>query len=216
MIIRNETPADYDAITEVTAEAFLTLAISQHTEQFIIQALRAAGALTISLVAEIDGQVVGHIAFSPITISDGTPNWQGSGPGFRPAPLPAAGHRQGADCRRACPAQSHGQQRLRSGRPSGILQDAGFPKHPGPGSRRCFPRKYSWSCRLMIIVRKVLCTSIRDFRQQRSVTRHEFAVRRLRTGQRACHPQGGCNPLVLSVYCASLTGQKASGFLFPS
>jgi putative acetyltransferase len=80
MIIRNETPSDYDAITRVTAEAFLTLAISGHTEQFIIQALRAAGALTISLVAEIDGQVVGHIAFSPITISDGTPNWHGLGP----------------------------------------------------------------------------------------------------------------------------------------
>jgi putative acetyltransferase len=42
--------------------------------------LRSAGALTISLVAEIDGQIVGHIAFSPITISDGTKDWYGMGP----------------------------------------------------------------------------------------------------------------------------------------
>ncbi len=37
-----------------------------------MNALRAAGALTISLVAEVDGKVVGHIAFSPVTISDGS------------------------------------------------------------------------------------------------------------------------------------------------
>jgi putative acetyltransferase len=60
--------------------AFETLEISNHTEQFIIAALRAAKALTISLVAEADGQVIGHIAFSPLTISDGTPNWYGLGP----------------------------------------------------------------------------------------------------------------------------------------
>ncbi|MCG7851248.1 MAG: N-acetyltransferase, partial [Methanosarcinaceae archaeon] len=51
-----------------------------HTEQFIINALRAADALTISLVAEINGTIVGHIAFSPVTISDGSPNWYGLGP----------------------------------------------------------------------------------------------------------------------------------------
>jgi putative acetyltransferase len=53
---------------------------SRQTEHFIVNALRAAGALTISLVAEIDGQVVGHIAFSPIAISDDTTNWYGLGP----------------------------------------------------------------------------------------------------------------------------------------
>ena len=71
-IIRNETQDDISAITEVTFAAFKTLEISNHTEQFIIEALRAAKALTVSLVAEMDGQVVGHIAFSSITISDGT------------------------------------------------------------------------------------------------------------------------------------------------
>src|SRR5512143_1523338 len=80
VIIRSETSADVSAIAEVTAAAFNMLAISAHTEQFIIAALRAAKALTLSLVAEVDGRVVGHIAFSPVTISDGSPNWYGLGP----------------------------------------------------------------------------------------------------------------------------------------
>jgi putative acetyltransferase len=80
VLIRNETAADVGAITEVTVAAFKTLGISNHTEQFIIEALRAAGALTISLVAETGGRVVGHIAFSPLIISDGAHNWYGLGP----------------------------------------------------------------------------------------------------------------------------------------
>ena len=80
IIIRSETDADVGTIADVTIAAFKTLAISNHTEQFIIAALRAAKALTVSLVAEVDGRVVGHIAFSPVTISDGSPNWYGLGP----------------------------------------------------------------------------------------------------------------------------------------
>ena len=80
MIIRQETTSDIEAITQITIAAFRTLPISNHTEQFIIKALRAAGALTLSLVAEIDGRVVGHIAFSPVTISDGAEDWYGLGP----------------------------------------------------------------------------------------------------------------------------------------
>jgi putative acetyltransferase len=78
--IRSETGADASAIAEVTVAAFKTLEISNHTEQFIVAALRDAGALTLSLVAEVEGRVVGHIAFSPLSISDGTPNWYGLGP----------------------------------------------------------------------------------------------------------------------------------------
>jgi putative acetyltransferase len=78
--IRSEADADVDSIAEVTVAAFKTLEISNHTEQFIIAALRAAKALTVSLVAELDGRVVGHIAFSPVAISDGTRNWYGLGP----------------------------------------------------------------------------------------------------------------------------------------
>ncbi len=42
--------------------------------------MRAAKALIVSLVAEVEGRVVGHIAFSPVTMSDGTPDWYGLGP----------------------------------------------------------------------------------------------------------------------------------------
>ena len=80
IVIRTETSADIEAITKVTSAAFETLEISNHTEQFIIEALRAAKALTVSLVAELDGRVVGHVAFSPVTISDGTQDWYGLGP----------------------------------------------------------------------------------------------------------------------------------------
>jgi putative acetyltransferase len=80
MRLRDETPADVAAIDAVTEAAFRTLAISRHTEQFIVAALREAGALTISLVAEREGRVVGHVAFSPVTLDDGTPGWYGLGP----------------------------------------------------------------------------------------------------------------------------------------
>ena len=80
IVIRSETDADVNAITDVTVAALKALKISNHTEQFIIAALRVANALTISLVAEVKGRVIGHIAFSPLTISDGTRNWYGLGP----------------------------------------------------------------------------------------------------------------------------------------
>ena len=80
MIVRKETVLDIEAITRVTIAAFKTLPISNNTEQFIIKALRAAGALTLSLVAEIEGHVVGHVAFSPVILSGGTEGWYGLGP----------------------------------------------------------------------------------------------------------------------------------------
>lgn len=80
MIIRKETEADYEAISSVTEKAFKAVALSPHTEQFIISALRADNALAVSLVAETEGQIVGHIAFSPVKFSDGSLNWYGAGP----------------------------------------------------------------------------------------------------------------------------------------
>lgn len=80
MIIRNETKSDVEAISDVTKAAFENHPISNQTEHFIVNALRASNALTISLVAEVEGEVVGHIAFSPITISDGSKGWYGLGP----------------------------------------------------------------------------------------------------------------------------------------
>jgi putative acetyltransferase len=80
VIIRSEMESDVEVISDVTRSAFENHPYSHQTEQFIIDALRAAGALTISLVAEVGGRVVGHIAFSPVTISDGSHDWYGIGP----------------------------------------------------------------------------------------------------------------------------------------
>ena len=80
LLIRDDTDMDCATITEITAKAFETLEISDHTEQFVVMGLRAAKALTVSLVAEINGKMVGHIAFSPVTLSDGTTDWYGLGP----------------------------------------------------------------------------------------------------------------------------------------
>jgi putative acetyltransferase len=80
MIIRDETASDAGAIFEITRLAFENHPHSEQTEQFIVNALRAAGVLAVSLVAEMGGTVVGHIAFSPVTIADGSDGWYGLGP----------------------------------------------------------------------------------------------------------------------------------------
>ena len=80
MIIRNETPSDIETIEQITKTAFEHDSFSCQTEHFTIRDLREADALTLSLVTEIDGRIVGHIAFSPVTISDGTLNWHCLGP----------------------------------------------------------------------------------------------------------------------------------------
>ena len=79
-LIRLESPSDAAAIHAVTAAAFLNAPHTAHTEHFIVEALREAGALTISLVAEQSGVVVGHVALSPVAISDGAAGWFGLGP----------------------------------------------------------------------------------------------------------------------------------------
>ena len=80
MILRRETPGDTEAIRTLTEEAFRTAPHADGTEHVIIDRLRAAGALALSLVAEIDGVVAGHVAFSPVTVSDGRAGWYGLGP----------------------------------------------------------------------------------------------------------------------------------------
>jgi putative acetyltransferase len=78
--IRNETAADVLEIEGLTTAAFLDAPHTSHTEQHIVNALRDAGALTISLVADAKGTMVGHVAVSPVSISDGTSGWFGLGP----------------------------------------------------------------------------------------------------------------------------------------
>jgi putative acetyltransferase len=78
--IRREKLADIGSISRITELAFRNHPHSQGTEASIIVTLRQAGALTISLVAERDGVIVGHIAFSPVHISDGSREWYALGP----------------------------------------------------------------------------------------------------------------------------------------
>jgi putative acetyltransferase len=80
VLIRSETAADIEAIESVTAAAFLNAEHTSHTEQFIVNALRAAGALSLSLVADVEGQIVGHVAMSPISISGHADGWFGLAP----------------------------------------------------------------------------------------------------------------------------------------
>ncbi len=61
--VRQERPADEEAISRLN-----TLAFGGPDEAAIIGALRANGGVTLSLVAELDGDVVGHILFSPVSV----------------------------------------------------------------------------------------------------------------------------------------------------
>jgi putative acetyltransferase len=80
MIIRPETANDYAAIRNILIAAFANHPYSHQTEHLIVEALRAANALTVGLVAEVDGNVVGHIAFSPIKINGVDCMWFALGP----------------------------------------------------------------------------------------------------------------------------------------
>jgi putative acetyltransferase len=70
--IRREGAGDAPFIHEVTRAAFEGAPHTSHTEERIVDALRAAGALTLSLVAEVDGRLVGHVAVSPVEVNGGS------------------------------------------------------------------------------------------------------------------------------------------------
>jgi putative acetyltransferase len=78
--IRSESVADVPAIEAVTIRAFLNAPHTSHTEQLIVSELRKAGLLAISLVADVEGTVIGHVAVSPVSVSDGASGWFGFGP----------------------------------------------------------------------------------------------------------------------------------------
>ena len=78
--IRPERPEDAAAIYIVTEAAFRDMPFSDGDEAELVGKLREDGDLTLSLVAEDRAIIVGHIAFSPVTISDGTRDWYDLGP----------------------------------------------------------------------------------------------------------------------------------------
>lgn len=78
--IRRELHSDVAAIDALIVSAFLHAPHSNHREQCIVKALREAKQLSLSLVAEEKGDIIGHVAVSPVSISDGTQQWYGLGP----------------------------------------------------------------------------------------------------------------------------------------
>lgn len=70
LLIRQETPADYDVIHRVVQEAFASAAHRDGTEQDLVAALRKGEAYIpeLALVALQDGKIVGHILFTRATI----------------------------------------------------------------------------------------------------------------------------------------------------
>ncbi len=80
MEIRPEQPSDIATIREITKAAFAPMAYSSQTEAEIVDALRKADALAISLVAIDKDAVIGHVAFSPVTIEGRNLGWYGLGP----------------------------------------------------------------------------------------------------------------------------------------
>ncbi|WKL56303.1 N-acetyltransferase [Asticcacaulis sp. ZE23SCel15] len=80
MIIRDEQVTDIDLISRLTTEAFKTAPHTQHNEAAIIAALRSGGVLSVSLVAKEASEIIGHIAFSPVSIANQDKGWYGLGP----------------------------------------------------------------------------------------------------------------------------------------
>lgn len=91
-MIRAERPTDTAAIHALIKAAFAGQPHAGGDEQDLVDRLRANGELTLSLVALDDsGAIIGHVAFSPVTIGGGDVGW------FQMAPVSVApGHqRQG-------------------------------------------------------------------------------------------------------------------------
>ena len=78
--IREERPEDHAAIHAITEIAFRDMPFAGGDEQDVIDRLRISGALSLSLVAVIDQEIVGHVAFSIATIADNTQPWFALGP----------------------------------------------------------------------------------------------------------------------------------------
>lgn len=136
--IRPETPSEVAAIRRVHVEAF-----GQPDEADLVDALRAAGALRVSLVAAEEGAVVGHIAFSPVVIRGGTsttnalglapmavlPGWQGRGIGARlaRAGLAACGETPYGLVVVLGAPRLYGRFGFKSAKPLGITWEHGLP-----------------------------------------------------------------------------------------
>jgi putative acetyltransferase len=79
LTVRDEVAADHPLITDLVRIAFAPMPFSDENDHLITDALRSSGDLTLSLVAEVQGQLIGHVAFSPVIIGS-LSGWFGLGP----------------------------------------------------------------------------------------------------------------------------------------
>jgi putative acetyltransferase len=79
-LIRFEVATDAPSIAKVVEDAFRGHPHSDGSEPRIVTRLRTDGDLSISLVAEVAGEVIGHVAFSPVSITPAVAAWYGLGP----------------------------------------------------------------------------------------------------------------------------------------
>ncbi|MGK9168773.1 N-acetyltransferase [Inquilinus limosus] len=79
-MIRDQQPGDDAAVLRLVEEAFRGRPYSDGREPAILDALRRAGVLALALVAEEEGEIVGQVAFSPVTIDGAFRDWYGLGP----------------------------------------------------------------------------------------------------------------------------------------
>lgn len=79
-LIRPEQPGDAAAIAAVISAAFAASAHGNHGEAALVDRLRTAAALSLSLVAAQEGHILGHAAISPVSIDNGPDGWFGLGP----------------------------------------------------------------------------------------------------------------------------------------
>ena len=80
LILRVERPEDHAAIYALTAAAFADMPYAGGDEQDVVNRLRDAGALHLSLVAVLDDKLVGQATFSPAENADGSGPWYALGP----------------------------------------------------------------------------------------------------------------------------------------
>lgn len=66
--IRDEQQADVSAIRDVVTAAFEASKFGHHGEAALVDTLRKESAELISLVAEADGEIIGHVALTPVEI----------------------------------------------------------------------------------------------------------------------------------------------------
>ncbi len=74
MLIRQETSKDYNDVYNLIKEAFATAEHSDGNEQDLVEALRNGDAFVpeLSLVADIDGKIAGHILFTEGKVGEDT------------------------------------------------------------------------------------------------------------------------------------------------